>query len=100
MDDSLSPNNKNPLDRDEVPEGKQQPTKGVRHEDLANPEEGLVQTGESLAEEPGTPENVHEKRLQGSGDGAKEEESSTAPSDLSTDDRSLLTGNPPGTKPM
>lgn len=100
MDDSLSPNNKNPLDRDDVPEGKTRPTKGFRHEDLGNTEDGLRPGGGSDKGEPGTPERVHNKRLEGSGDGAEEEESSTAPSELSTDDRSLLTGNPPGTKPM
>jgi hypothetical protein len=94
MDDSLSPNNKNPLDRDDAPEGKTRPTKGIRHEDLGNPEEGLVNTGESTSQQPGTPEHVHERRLEGSGEGAMEEESSTAPAELSTDDRSLLTGNP------
>jgi hypothetical protein len=94
MDDSLSPNNRNPLDRGDAPEGEVSPTKGLKHEDLANPEEGLVNTGESTGQEPGTPEHVHRRRLSGSGDGAIEEESTSAPSELSTDDKSLLTGNP------
>jgi hypothetical protein len=94
MDDSLSPDNRNPLDRDDAPEGEARPTRGLKHEDLANPEEGLLHTGESTGQQPGTPEHVHERRLTGSGEGAKEEESGSAPSELSTDDRSLLTGNP------
>lgn len=101
MSDSLSPDNRNPLPDEENPQGERTPTQGFLHDDMGNPEGGLQpDTGESGREPgPATPERIHGDRVRSQG-GATAADSGDAPPELASDDRSLLTGNPTGTKPM
>ncbi len=101
MSDSLSPDNRNPLPEEETPQAERTPTTGLTPPDKSDPERGLRGSGASLAGEPGQedPAHIHERQIRGTG-GASEEDSGDAPPELASDDQSLMTGNPPGTKPM
>lgn len=101
MSDSISPDSKKRLPDEEGPQREPTPTTGIRPDDMENPERGLEPAESSLTGEPGqeTPEHIHRRRVRNTGS-ATPEDSGDAPPELAGDDRSLLTGNPPGTKPM
>lgn len=101
MSDSISPDSKKRIPDDEGSQQDVTPTTGITPDDLASPERGLEPTETSLTGEPGqeTPEHVHKRRLRDSGTATPEDSGDAVP-ELSSDDESLLKGNPPGTRPM
>jgi hypothetical protein len=102
MSDSMSPDSKKRIPDEEGPQREPTPTTGIVHEDLGDPERGMGDASQSLSGEPGqkTPEHVHQRRLRESGSAMPPEDGGDAPPEIAGDDQSLLTGNPPGGKPM